>query len=385
MIPRAIAAELERLKSKFPVLALTGPRQAGKTTLLKHLFPDYHYLSLENPDVREHALKDPNGLLNTYPEKTIFDEAQRAPQLFSYIQTLADESGLMGQFILSGLQNFLLMQNITQSLAGRVALLRIFPFTFPEMHAGKLPLGNLENVIFTGFYPSIFDRQLEARDFYPNYVETYLERDVQSVIMPGNMRQFQTFMRLCAGHVGQLVNYSSLADGCGISVPTAKTWLSVLERSYILFLLQPYHRNFNKRLVKTPKIYFYDTGLACYLLNINDPAFVGTYYQKGSLLENLIIAELVKQAYHLGMRPAYHFWRDNHQNEIDLIWEENLKMNLLEIKYSQTLSGHFFAPFHKFKSFSGIEPEKQILVYGGTQHLKREGIDIRGWRETGQW
>lgn len=381
MIPRNIANAIQRLATKFPIVALTGPRQAGKTTLLKHLFPGYQYVSLENPDVREHALKDPRGFLQSWEEKIIFDEVQLVPPLFSYLQGIVDDRKMMGQFILSGSQNFLLMKSITQSLAGRVAMCKLFPLDISEMKQAALLDNNLEKSIYAGFYPAVHDRGLEQQDFYPNYVETYLERDVQSLITPGNMRQFQTFMRMCAGHVGQMVNYSQLANSCGISVPTAKEWLSILERSYILFTLPPYFKNFNKRLVKTPKLYFYDSGLACYLLGIQQSNYIETYYQKGALLENLVIAEMVKMTYHQGKRPAFYFWRDNHQVEMDLIWEDALKLNLLEVKYSQTMSGHFIKPYRQFSELVGEELGKMFLVYSGEGGLSFEKVSVFNWKE----
>lgn len=385
LIPRRITQAIDRLIQKYPLIGITGPRQAGKTTLLMHLFPDYQYVSLENPDNREYAQKDPNGFLETYSERVIFDEVQRTPELFSYLQTKTDLDQKMGQYILSGSQNFLLMKSISQSLAGRVTLFRLLPLSFSEMIAGGLVPENLEDTIFTGFYPAIFDRKIPPVDYYPNYVETYLERDVQSIIAVKDLQQFQTFMRLCAGHTGQLINYKSLADGCGISPPTAKEWLSVLERSYIVFTLSPYYRNFNRRLVKSPKLYFYDTGLVCYLLGMKQATYVSSYYQKGSLFENLVIAELFKQQHHSGRRPAFYFWRDNHQNEVDLVWEEELKVEALEIKYSRTLHSRFFKPLQKFQSLAGEQAGASHLVYGGILDQKRHNVSVIGWKSLPNW
>lgn len=385
LIPRRLTTAIERLIKKFPILGITGPRQAGKTTLLMHLFPDYEYVSLENPDNREFAQEDPNGFLETFSERAIFDEVQRTPELFSYLQTKIDLDQRMGQYILSGSQNFLLMKSISQSLAGRVALFRLLPLSFSEMLGGELRLEKLEETIFTGFYPAIFDRKIPPLDYYPNYIETYLERDVQSILSVQNLKQFQTFMRLCAGHIGQLINYKALADGCGISSPTAKEWLSVLERSYIVFTIPPYFRNFNRRLVKSPKLYFYDTGLACYLLGMKEASYVATYYQKGSLFENLVIAELVKQQYHAGVRPAFYFWRDNHQNEVDLLWEDKQKIEALEIKYSRTLHSRFFKTLQKFQSIAGEQAGNSFLVYGGAQNQKRYDTTVVGWKSLKGW
>ena len=277
-INREITNAMKELIGKYPVLALTGPRQSGKTTLLRSIFPEYTYISLENPDNRNFAETDPNGFLKQYSKHVIFDEVQRVPDLFSYIQSMVDESGLMGQFILSGSQNFHLMRNITQSLAGRVALFKLFPFDFEELiSAGLINNDYLENII-KGFYPAIYDRSIHPGTFYSNYVQTYIQRDVSELIAIKDLRLFQNFLGLCATRAGQLLNLNSLANECGISQPTAKAWLSALESCYIVFQLYPYHENFSKRIVKTPKLYFYDSGLLSYLLKIKNAelsSFVG--------------------------------------------------------------------------------------------------------------
>lgn len=311
----------------------------------------------------------------------ILDEVQRVPNLFSYLQTKTDADRVMGQYVLSGSQNFLLMDSITQSLAGRVALLKLFPFSFEEVEASGIALDTPENTLFTGFYPALFDRNIRPQDYYPNYIETYLERDVQRLINTPNLRAFQIFLKACAGHVGQLINYTSLADLCGISIPTAKSWMGILERSYVIFTLMPYYRNFSKRLVKTPKLYFYDTGLACHLLGIQETQYVETYYQRGSLFENLVIAELLKQVYHRGDRPAFYFWRDNHQVEVDLLWERNLQMHLLEIKASRTLHNRFFKPLQQLSRYAKDQVRATYLVYAGTDTQQRQGTHVLGWSQ----
>ena len=384
LIGRNISPSINRLKDKFPLIALTGPRQAGKTTLLKHLFPDYRYVSLENPDNRGYALQDPNGFLDTYDRYVIFDEVQRTPEIFSYLQTKTDADRIMGQYILSGSQNFLLLESIAQSLAGRVALLRLFPLTFDELEAGGWEVDAVDKTLYTGFYPAVFDRKINPQDYYPNYVETYIERDVQSLIKSGNRQTFYTFIRACAGHIGQLINYKSLADVCGIAIPTAKEWLSILERSYIVFLLSPYYRNFNKRLIKSPKLYFYDTGLACNLLGMNSISNVESYYQKGSLFENLVIAELIKRVYHRGDRPHFYFWRDNHKVEVDLIWETGMELNILEVKSSQTVHGRFLKPLHQLQGYSAEQQGKAYLIYGGSENVLRDGVRVLGWQSLDQ-
>lgn len=270
-ILRQLRNSVQDIMKKYPVMALTGPRQSGKTTLLKTSFPDFRYVSLENPDHRSFAETDPNGFLKLYDKYVIFDEVQRVPALFSYLQTIVDESGLMGQFILSGSQNFHLMQNITQSLAGRVAIFKLFPFDHQELKgAGLLNDNYVENII-KGYYPAIYDRDIPTRTFYSNYIQTYIQRDVSELLSIKDIRLFQNFLGLCAARAGQLLNMNALANECGISQPTAKSWISALENSYIVFTLQPLHENYNKRIVKTPKLYFYDTGLLCHLLRIQRP------------------------------------------------------------------------------------------------------------------
>ncbi|HFA52158.1 MAG TPA: ATP-binding protein [Bacteroidetes bacterium] len=386
LLSRTLSPHIQELIRYFPIVSLTGPRQAGKTTLLRFLFPDYKYVSLENPDDRAFAQQDPNSFLEKYAEKVIFDEAQRVPDLFSYLQTKVDMSGQKGQFILSGSQNFLLRKNITQSLAGRVGMVRLFPFSYQELVRSEVPPVSMEETIYRGFYPALFDTGIPPALYYPNYIETYLQRDVSSLITPKNMGQFQRFLRLCAGHVGQLVNYNSLANKVGVSLPTAKNWLSILEQSYIIFQLSPYFRNFNKRIVKTPKLYFYDTGLACHLLQMRSAADVDVYYQKGALFENMVVAELFKQAYHRNQRPNFYFWQDSNRNEIDLLWEELPALKLLEIKASRTLMPRSFKNLQKMSVALGEQPHELNLVYGGDEDQIRQGgnVNVVSWRHLGQ-
>lgn len=265
MIPRILSTKILELAQKFPVLMVTGPRQSGKTTLLRNLFPDLYYASLENPETRLFALRDPKGFLLRYAGGGIIDEAQLVPDLFSYIQGIVDESGKAGQFILSGSQSFQLHNRISQSLAGRTAIFRLLPFSFHELMPEDRLLPSPEENILHGFFPRMFDKQIAPADFFPNYIQTYLERDVRTLQNIHDLNLFNRFLGLCAGRTGQLLDFTSLANDCGISVNTAKAWIAVLEASYILFLLQPYHVNFNKRIVKRPKLYFYDTGLCCSL------------------------------------------------------------------------------------------------------------------------
>ncbi len=369
---------------KYPIIALTGPRQSGKTTLLKTLFPDYEYVSLENRDIRSFAETDPNGFLDRYAEKVIFDEVQRVPPLFSYIQTRVDESPVMGRYILSGSQNFHLMENITQSLAGRVAIFKLFPFDFQELQAAGLLPDDYLQILVKGFYPAIFDREIPSRIFYSNYVQTYIQRDVSELIAIKDIRLFQNFLGLCATRAGQLLNLNSLATECGISQPTAKSWLSALENSYILFQLFPYHKNFSKRIVKTPKLYFYDTGLLCFLLKISTPEQILTHPVKGNLFENMMIAEYVKRIYHKNNFHDVWFWRDSAGHEIDLIIQDGQQLSLVEMKAGQTIMSEMFNGLAWWEKLSGLKDLAKTLVYGGSERQKRSQGEVLPWKEFGK-
>ena len=268
MIKRTLQTKLLELIKKYPIVTLTGPRQSGKSTLLQHSFPDYKYVSLEDPDMHLFATDDPRGFLATYPDKTIIDEAQRVPSLFSYIQTHTDKEGREGMYLLAGSHNFLLMESINQSLAGRTAVLKLLPFSHTEMKDSGILPRSVDEEIFKGSYPRLYDKDIAPSDYYPFYIQTYVERDVRLLKNIGDLSKFIRFIKLCAGRIGQLLNISSLANECGVAVSTISTWISVLEASYICYLLKPDHNNYAKRLVKTPKLYFYDTGLACSLLDI---------------------------------------------------------------------------------------------------------------------
>lgn len=384
IIQREIISAIKFLVKKYPIIAVTGPRQSGKTTLLKSMFPGYRYISLENHDIRNFATTDPNGFLNEYSDKVIFDEVQRAPMLFSYLQTKVDESKTMGQFILSGSQNFHLVQNITQSLAGRVAIFKLLPLDFQELSsAGLLQDNYIENLV-KGFYPAIFDRKIPSRIFYSNYVQTYIQRDVSELIAIKDMRLFQNFIALCATRAGQLLNLSSLANECGISQPTAKAWLSALESSYILFLLPPYFENFSKRIVKTPKLYFYDTGLLCYLLKLDNAEQIQLSDFKGSLFENMMIAEYVKRMYHCNKLKDIWFWRDAAGNEVDLIVQSGQNQEAIEFKSTQTIMSNLFKGLNFYEKISKKISLSKYLVYGGDELQKRTASTVLPWRDFGK-
>jgi len=378
-INRTIAKFIKEQKTKFPILGITGPRQSGKTTLLKHLFKDYTYVSLENPDMRTFASDDPNGFLKKYDSNVILDEVQRVPELFSYIQTIVDESQKMGQFILSGSQNFHLLNNITQTLAGRVALFKLLPLDFNELKNEHLLAKLYAQTCVRGFYPALFDRDIDSSVFYSNYISTYLEKDVTELINIRDINSFRTFIALCAARVGQLINLNALANDCNISQPTAKAWLSILESSYITFQLQPYHENFNKRLVKTPKLYFYDTGLLCDLLNIRNAEDMEENRLKGNIFENMIIAEFQKKNFHQYLHQNYYFWQDSNARKIDLLIKTAKGFDVFEVKATQTIKPVLFKSMDYFEAIANNAAIKKTLIYGGTENQQRSKYTVLGW------
>ena len=380
MIKRALEEKILQLAEKFPVVSVTGPRQSGKTTLIKSLFPGYRYESLEEPDIRLVAESDPRRFLES-DTKIIIDEIQRVPQLFSYIQTITDNKKINGQFIISGSQSFLLNQHISQSLAGRVAILNLLPLSLSELVNHGISIDPYEKLIFKGFYPRLYDQEIDPGDFFPNYIQTYIERDVRMLQNVHNLTLFVRFLKLCAGRTGQLLNLNSLANDCGISVNTAKSWISVLETSFIIFLLQPHYRNFNKRIVKTPKLYFFDTGLACSLLEIRAENQLSTHYLRGSLFENLILAELIKKRFNRGLRNNCFFWRDNKGVEIDCIIENGNKLIPLEIKSAATYNKDFFKNLNYWNKLSENSIENSFLIYGGDSSIDTKEGKLLRWSD----
>jgi predicted AAA+ superfamily ATPase len=381
MIPRTLHSVLLERAAMFPVISLSGPRQSGKTTLVRATFPDHAYLNLENLDVQAAAAEDPRGFLLRLAEQGgIIDEAQKVPALFSYMQQLADETRRMGTFVLTGSQNFLLNESITQSLAGRTAVVKLLPFDIQELRNASLAPEQLSMFLYSGSYPALYDRAIPPEIYYPSYLQTYIERDVRSLKNIGNLHVFQRFLRLCAGRIGQLVNLATIGAEVGIDAKTVRSWLSVLEASYMIFFLEPYFNNFNKRLVKSPKLYFFDTGVVCSLLGLNSPGQIDYFYLRGQLFENFVISEYVKMRMHAGRESHVSFWRDSSGTEIDLLIDTAGQLYAVEIKAGMTVNLDFFAGLQKFRKYSGVPAENCFLVYGGEEQMQRKAAYVLGWR-----
>lgn len=384
LIPRQAEATLLQLAGEYPAVVITGPRQSGKTTLVRKAFPDKPYVSLEDLDERQLAGDDPRGFLGRYPDGAILDEVQRCPALFSYLQTRIDQVRRKGLFVLTGSQQFNLLSGISQSLAGRVALIPLLPFTLGELQAARKAPKELSELLLRGLYPPIYDGRQHAGIWYGNYMRTYIERDVRQIINVRDLNAFQRFVRMCAGRTGQLTNLSALASDCGVTHNTAKAWLSVLEASYILHLLQPHHRNFRKRLVKTPKLYFVDTGLACWLLGIQTPAQLASHPQRGALFETWVVGELLKARCNKGLESNLYFWRDRSGHEVDVLIEEADRLVPVEIKAGQTVARDYFRNLEQWKKLAGRVSGKAWLVYGGDKGQTRLGGEVVPWAEVGR-
>lgn len=380
MYIRSLAKILERFAKIYPILGITGPRQSGKTTIAKMLFPHLPYVSLENLDIRLQAQNDPRGFLAKYQDGAIFDEVQQAPDLLSYLQEIVDNSPIKGRYILTGSQNFALSQQISQSLSGRIGMTTLLPFSLSEI--GELSNNSLMSYIFRGGYPALYNLDIDPLEFYPSYIQTYVERDVRQIKNIENIGRFQTFLKLCAGRVGQIINFSSLAQDCGISPVTARQWLNILEASYLIFFLQPFHQNFNKRLIKMPKLYFYDTGLACTLLGLEKESQLDTHYLKGGLVENLVILEILKKRLNQGLPPNLYFWRDQTGHEIDLVAEWGGEIHAIEIKANATFQSDYIKNVQYFCKLASNA--KGYLVYAGEQDGSYSGVNLIPFKQLDQ-
>ncbi len=382
MIRRNAHKILTELACGFYIVAVTGPRQSGKTTLVQYSFPEKQYVSLEDPDERDFAQQDPRRFLGRFPTGAILDEVQRCPELFSYLQSRVDADRQPGQFILTGSQQFGLLKEITQSLAGRVGMAELLPFTLQELQAANCAPQSVDRLLLKGLYPPLYDRKLQPTIWYKSYVQTYVERDLRLLTNVKDLSTFQRFLRMCAARVGQLVNFSSLANECGITHNTAKSWISILESSYLVFLLKPHYKNYNKRLVKTPKLYFHDTGLAACLLNIYDEDQLSIHPARGALFENWVLSEYLKKRFNQGQESNLYFWRDNTGNEVDLILDQGDKLIPIEIKSGQTLSSDSYKGLYKWLKLAGNDAASPVLIYGGSSGYERTGITVLPWNEV---
>ena len=379
MIQRQALALIRKYSKQFRALAVVGPRQSGKTTLVKQAFPNKPYISLENPDERLWAQKDPRGFLNRFKNGAILDEAQRSPDLFNYLQQIIDESNKDGQFILTGSNNFMLQESISQSLAGRIGYIDLLPLNYNEILEFKRKNYETEDLIFRGSYPEIYDKKRLPEIWYPSYIRTYVERDVKQLRNIDNTLLFNRFLQLCAGRTGQLFSAAAISNECGIDVRTVNAWIGILQSSYIIFLLPPHHYNFNKRVVKSPKLYFYDTGLACSLLGLKSKEEISVSHFKGALFENYVITEIMKSNLNTGTNAKLYFWRDNNGTEIDLIIDNNGKLLPIEIKSSQTYNEEFQRSLLKWNNYCGNKGG--VLLYNGTMEMKTtENIQVLNWK-----
>jgi uncharacterized protein len=378
MIKRHMESKIRQWARQYPVITVTGPRQSGKTTLCRALFSERPYRSLEDVDQREFARTDPRGFLADVPEGGVIDEIQYAPDLVSYIQTRVDEVQKPGMFILTGSRQFEMMEKVSQSLAGRTAIARLLPFSFGEIYTPSITR-SLDAVLYTGFYPRIHDRELNPTEALSFYVSTYIERDVRQILAVTNLDRFGTFLRLCAGRTGQLLNMQAVGNECGITHNTVKSWLAVLQASGIIRLLRPWHANIGKRLIKSPKLYFLDTGLACFLLGIHKQEHLRGHPLRGALFETFVVSEACKQQDNAGLPDRLWFYRDSNGNEVDLLAGSAAEWNAWEIKSSATISDGFFDGL-RYVERHGMPVRSRAVVYGGDAKMTRQGVRVIPWK-----
>ncbi|HLB40356.1 MAG TPA: ATP-binding protein [Candidatus Babeliales bacterium] len=391
MLKRALEPSLRLAATEYPIVALLGPRQSGKTTLVRYVFAQHHYLSLEDLDTREHARRDPRDFLeiNRNPHGLIIDEAQHVPELFSYLQTTVDQDKRRGYFILTGSQNFSMNAAITQSLAGRIAILTLLPLSIAELKTNGVLPTQIEVLMFQGLYPSIYatDQLPQPRpaQWYTNYIRSYIEKDVRQIKNITNLSDFQRFMQLCAARTGQILNLSTISIECGVTVSTAKAWLAILEASYIIYLLQPHSSGFKKRLVKAPKLFFFDSGIVCALLKLNTLEKVTLESTiKGNIFESIIITELAKAYYNQDRPPQLYFWRDKTGHEVDCVIDQGTHLVPVEIKFTKTFKAELLQGLNYWNQLAATDPQRSFLIYGGIQRQTRSQINILGWSNTAE-
>lgn len=383
MIPRRLQRELQTQLTEYPIVTIVGPRQAGKTTLVRSVLPDFAYVNLENPEVRQFATDDPKAFLKQYPQRTIFDEIQRAPHLLSYLQEIVDQNNINGQYVLTGSHQLLLREAVTQSLAGRTGILHLLPLSIAELDHAGIDFDAPSDYLFQGFLPRIYDQSQRPHMAYANYFQTYVERDVRQLIKLKDVVLFEKFMKLLAGRVGQIINYQSLSSDVGVDGMTIKAWLSILEASYVVFRLPPYFENFGKRVIKTPKIYFTDTGLLCYLLGIERVEQVGRDPLIGNLFENLVVLEALKTRYNLGLTPNLYFFRGSQGHEIDLLQKQGSTLMGVEIKAASTWNGSFKRTLQHFDQ--QLSPlATRAVVYSGQALEFSDGTKALSYKDVEQ-
>ncbi|HBM15205.1 MAG TPA: AAA family ATPase [Lentisphaeria bacterium] len=383
MIKREAEKTILEMAEQFKVVSVTGPRQSGKTYLVRALFPEKPYINLEEPDTRLFAIEDPRRFLQKYPDGAVIDEIQHAPELLSYIQSIVDVRRDTGIYIITGSQHFTMLEAISQSLAGRVGIIHLLPFSYMELHKAKVSSDNLEQTIFKGAYPPLYDQPLVPEKWLNSYISTYLERDVRKILNIKNLSIFQKFLSLCAGYSGQMINYSRIGADCGIDHNTVHSWMDILEESFLIFRLKPYYKNFRKRIVKMPKLYFYDTGLASRLIGIENSGQISTHPSRGFLFENWIISEFMKSRYNRGKDINLYFWRNNTGIEIDLIIDHPDGFIPVEIKSGSTFSRSWADSVIHWKEMAGNSPKNSFIIYGGNEFHTINDINIVPWQNIG--
>ncbi len=383
-IERTASKVIARLIKKYRVVVISGPRQSGKTMLVQSLFSKWPYANLEELDVREFAEGDPRGFLAQYPDGAVLDEVQRVPGLLSYIQGVVDKDRRPGQYVLTGSQQFGLLAGITQSLAGRAAIVDLLPLAAGELNAGKILPDEMESILYKGLYPAVYDMDLEPYSYYGNYIRTYLERDVRQMVNVRDLGSFQRFMRLCAGRTGQLLNLSTLGSDAGVTHNTAKSWISVLEASYLIHLLPAHHQNFRKRIVKTPKLYFLDPGLVAWLLGIEKTEQIHSHAMRGAVFESFIVSELLKSRYNIGLRSNLYYWRSRAGLEIDVLLDRGERIDPLEIKSGKTIASDWFQSLRRWLNLAEASGGNPYLVYGGARGRKQQGVHVIPWHHIAE-
>jgi predicted AAA+ superfamily ATPase len=381
MIDRMAASYIAEISKKFPVITLTGPRQSGKTTLAKAIFRHLPYVNLENLEVLAVVRQDPQRFLRLHGDGVVIDEVQNFPEIFSYIQVRSDEVGKPGMFVLTGSSQFELLSKVTQSLAGRTALVKLLPFSIEELQRAGISK-DVDEFIFTGFYPRIYDQNIAPPDVYAGYFETYIEKDIRQFGQIQNLSLFHKFVKLCAGRIGQILNIAGLANDTGISHTTAQSWLSMLQAGYVIFLLEPYFANISKRLIKSPKLYFYDVGLAAHLMGIEHKKQVETHPLRGNLFENMVVMEILKYRFNQGKRNNLHFYRDSNGNEVDVLYSVAQHLFPMEIKSAETVNSEFFKGLQRFEKIFSDLPYGKALVYGGKNGYQQQDIRIVSFCDT---